>query len=201
MTKNLKIIYPIIYLIVCSNLAECVLSSRKSAVSYSNLTHFVFKYKSPSKSSSIRPFIKKHEHFSSSNHVRHNQVKQSKEECYAKISSYPIFISKYCQDYNYTSVECEGYCFSDSMVWKNMTVDTTPCCSFKDVTYKEERIYCSKQISDSEIEDDFLYFVLDEQIFNLFKRNLLKNWIKLRKNDLAGYYTIKSYDNGKCICQ
>lgn len=199
--NNFKIIQPIIYLVVCSNLAECVLSQRKAALSYSNLSHYVFKYKSPSKYSTLRPFLKNYDHFSSNKDARHKPAKQSKEVCHAKIFSYPISISRYCQEYNYTSIECEGYCFSDSMVWKNITVDSTSCCSFKDVTYKEERIYCSKQLSDNEIEDDFLYILSDEEMFRVFKRSFLKNWIKLRKNDHAGYYTIKSYNNAKCECQ
>ncbi len=199
--NNLKKILPIIYLVFCSNLIELVPSSRKSDISYSNLTRFVFKYKSSNKSTSSRPIFKRQNYASSSNGARFKRAMQSKEECHAKIFSHPISISRYCQEYNYTSVECEGYCFSDSLVWKNVTVDASSCCSFKDVVYQQERIYCSKQLSDKEIEDDFLYMVSDDEMFKMFKRSLLKNWIRLRKNNYAGYYTIKSYNDAKCACQ
>jgi hypothetical protein len=116
-------------------------------------------------------------------------------------------ISEHCQPLEYQLVECNGYCHSQSMIWKNQDeVQSTSCCTLASVNRKVAKIYCTRSLQPEEVQARFYSKSKDDDIYRLFQESFgSSTWteqvIYKSKHVYSGYYSVILYFDASCECQ
>ena len=147
------------------------------------------------------------EHASHLNMFSQYKSSTSASYCEPSYKKYQIKIGDECETFNYSLVECNGYCRSLFIIWKNHDdIQTVSCCTMTAVTYKLNKIYCLKRLDSNEIKNDLYQKIRDDEVYQLFKESLSKtSWtdhlVYKGKHLYAGYYTVKTFHDATCECQ
>jgi hypothetical protein len=126
--------------------------------------------------------------------------------CRPIYSKYSLKISEKCQMVEYQTVECNGYCQSQSMLWKNEELQTVSCCSLSRVQQKSLKIYCTKQVEQDEIRNQWYARMRDPELYRLFQRTFDQSawtdYLVYRNGILyKGYYTLMYFYAAICECE
>ncbi|RNA39915.1 hypothetical protein BpHYR1_030938 [Brachionus plicatilis] len=127
--------------------------------------------------------------------------------CRPFIKRYKIKIGPSCQTIQYNIAECQGFCKSQSMIWKNQNeLKVVSCCQIKQVHQSRVRIYCLKRLNPNQINHDIYERTRDMELIEIFKQSFTESsWtdqITFKDNNFyTGYFSILMPVNISCQCQ
>ncbi|CAF0846044.1 unnamed protein product [Brachionus calyciflorus] len=155
----------------------------------------------------LSDFLKRIEN--SSQEIKNSQTKKilnTETNCRPKIKIYMIKIGPDCQTVPYNKAECQGYCKSQSMIWKNNNqFSSVYCCSIKKVQQKYAKIRCLKRLDPSEITNQIYEKTRDAELIETFKNSFTESsWvdekIEIGSNLYTGYFLFLVPVNITCDC-
>lgn len=127
--------------------------------------------------------------------------------CRPIFKKYTIKIGSNCQSVDYNMIECNGYCHSQSMIWKNHgEVNFVSCCTLSKVNQKLMKIYCSKRLEPDQIKNELYQKMKDSEVFNIFQNSFSKSaWTDQAgykgKQYYGGYFSVLVSYNATCECE
>lgn len=127
----------------------------------------------------------------------------SSSTCKLIYSERKLRISKECETIDYSYLECNGYCPSNTLFYLEEEINSVSCCSLQNLQTKDVRIYCSRKLnSTTDFENDYSQYRKDTEIMEEFQNsftNPVWNYIKPVRN-YTGFYTILMATNATCEC-
>lgn len=137
----------------------------------------------------------------------HHTSRTSPSYCRPMYRKFTLKLGKNCQNIEYTLVECNGYCHSQSMIWKNHEeIKVVSCCTISRVLQKLTKVYCLKQIEPEQIKNEFYQKMKDLEVFQIFQNSFTKSaWTDQigykGKQFYGGYYSVLVSYNATCECE